>query len=308
MKKGPLFLFVLVLAAACLIGQNCSVLSRGPAKKVTVESEKAVASGDYRKALEIYRTACSRDKHDRRLLADYSTLAESMKSQADGHLEHKRYGQALEIYKFLHEEYAGISTCISELSFDMADLESGIKNCLIAVWEIEAGRALKQAAHDKAFNIYKEALKLYPGEKRISMDFVQAANTVKAAADQALSSSRYAAAGNLYRLLLRNFPEFKKAGITPGYSESDLEKPARTCITKLTDTGLAEYRKGRLAEAIAVWGTILEFDPDNAEIKKAVQTARTQLERIKKLNKSVRSRLAGLLSPGTVNRPGRSHI
>ena len=54
------------------------------------------------------------------------------------------------------------------------------------------------------------------------------------------------------------------------------------CRESLTKAGLAEYRKGNLEKAIAVWESLLVFDPDNAEIKKAVETAKTQLNEILK--------------------------
>ena len=56
-------------------------------------------------------------------------------------------------------------------------------------------------------------------------------------------------------------------------------RPGRESLTK---TGLREYRNGNLAKAIAVWESLLEFDPDNEEIKKAVKTAKTQLNEILK--------------------------
>jgi cytochrome c-type biogenesis protein CcmH/NrfG len=50
----------------------------------------------------------------------------------------------------------------------------------------------------------------------------------------------------------------------------------------LTRKGLEEYRKGNLARAIAHWEGLLEFDPDNAEIRKAVETAVEQQKKLKK--------------------------
>jgi len=52
----------------------------------------------------------------------------------------------------------------------------------------------------------------------------------------------------------------------------------------LTKAGLEEYRKGNLAKAIAVWEGLLSFDPNNVEIRKAVDTARIQLNEIIKKN------------------------
>jgi cytochrome c-type biogenesis protein CcmH/NrfG len=44
---------------------------------------------------------------------------------------------------------------------------------------------------------------------------------------------------------------------------------------------MVEYRKGNLKGAISVWESLLAFDPDNEQIKKAIETARAQLQQIK---------------------------
>ncbi|MCK7476805.1 MAG: tetratricopeptide repeat protein [Candidatus Moduliflexus flocculans] len=53
------------------------------------------------------------------------------------------------------------------------------------------------------------------------------------------------------------------------------------CRQGLTNSGLAEYRKGNLEKAIEIWDSLLAFDPGNAEIKKAVETAKAQLEKLR---------------------------
>jgi cytochrome c-type biogenesis protein CcmH/NrfG len=56
----------------------------------------------------------------------------------------------------------------------------------------------------------------------------------------------------------------------------------KSCGTQLTREGLEQYRKGNLKEAIAAWQGLLQFDPDNAEIRKAVDTATEQLKKLQK--------------------------
>jgi cytochrome c-type biogenesis protein CcmH/NrfG len=82
--------------------------------------------------------------------------------------------------------------------------------------------------------------------------------------------------------LLKNFASFEGLRPPVAFSKEALTKAVAVCRESLTKAGLTEYRKGNLAEAIAVWKGLLSFDPDNAEIKKAVNTARTQLDGIKK--------------------------
>jgi cytochrome c-type biogenesis protein CcmH/NrfG len=56
----------------------------------------------------------------------------------------------------------------------------------------------------------------------------------------------------------------------------------KKCRAQLTRDGLDQYRKGNLKEAIAIWQGLLQFDPDNAEIRKAVDTATEQLKKLQK--------------------------
>jgi hypothetical protein len=49
------------------------------------------------------------------------------------------------------------------------------------------------------------------------------------------------------------------------------------------EKGLLDYRKGDIETAIADWKTILSYDPGNEEAAKAIRTATTQLENLKKL-------------------------
>ena len=61
-----------------------------------------------------------------------------------------------------------------------------------------------------------------------------------------------------------------------------MEDGLKKCRVQLTRDGLDLYRQGKLKEAIAIWQGLLEFDPDNIEIRKAVDTATEQLKTIKK--------------------------
>jgi len=40
------------------------------------------------------------------------------------------------------------------------------------------------------------------------------------------------------------------------------------------------YREGNIGNAISLWKSILTFDPGNASIKKAIDTATTQLKNL----------------------------
>ena len=86
----------------------------------------------------------------------------------------------------------------------------------------------------------------------------------------------------IFALLLENFPALEERQAAPPLTRAELAAGLALCRESLTKTGLSEYRNGNLAKAIAVWESLLVFDPDNAEIKKAVETAKTQLNEILK--------------------------
>ena len=62
-----------------------------------------------------------------------------------------------------------------------------------------------------------------------------------------------------------------------------LEDRVQNCKTFLYEKALDQYRSGNLSDATAIWKSILEFDPENAEIKKAVDTATIQLRNLEKM-------------------------
>jgi hypothetical protein len=62
----------------------------------------------------------------------------------------------------------------------------------------------------------------------------------------------------------------------------ELNGAIRECSNYLTNQGLIKYREGNLKEGIDIWESLLSFQPENEEIKKAIQTARDQLSKIKR--------------------------
>jgi tetratricopeptide (TPR) repeat protein len=87
-----------------------------------------------------------------------------------------------------------------------------------------------------------------------------------------------------YRTALDHFPP------DSAWPKSGIEKPAaflRKRLGKISDTlmddGLRKYRAGRLREAIAVWDSLLAFDPDNMKARSARETAETQLRNLNRL-------------------------
>jgi hypothetical protein len=69
-----------------------------------------------------------------------------------------------------------------------------------------------------------------------------------------------------------------KAG-SPAISKAGLKGSIDKVSGILMEKGLADYRQGRLKEAIATWRQILAYDP----AARSVKTATTQLKNLKKI-------------------------
>jgi tetratricopeptide (TPR) repeat protein len=151
----------------------------------------------------------------------------------------------------------------------------------------EARREMKAGRFTKAVGLYRASLKDQPGEKSARADYASAILEIKAAGDRALTRLDYATAGRIHVLLLNNLGSFEGLeGIGEAAAESlskdRLVEAIKVCREGLTNSGLAEYRKGNLEKAIEIWDSLLVFDPGNAEIKKAVETAKAQLGKVKR--------------------------
>jgi hypothetical protein len=76
--------------------------------------------------------------------------------------------------------------------------------------------------------------------------------------------------------LLKNFPYFKDFAQDLSFDKDQLSSKVTTCKTALYHKGFQEYRAGNLNEAISLWQGYLTIDPHNPDIRKALNTARTQ--------------------------------
>ena len=103
-------------------------------------------------------------------------------------------------------------------------------------------------------------------------------------ADALLDAEDYGSAGLRYRALLENFPGDRESAGNNLPSVGQVTSRIDLCAEKLMEQGLASYRSGQLQDAIATWQKILVFCPQHQAGLNAIQTARTQLSNLQKLN------------------------
>ena len=168
------------------------------------------------------------------------------------------------------------------LSFGRGALSRRILECQENLSERRARQALAEGDYLRALDGFKslppEALRnptQSAGLRRIMEE-------TKELAAKAVARKDFVAAGKGYAVLWREHPLAQQAGIPLSFSRNEMEEGLKKCRLQLTRDGLDLYRQGKLKEAIAIWQSLLEFDPYNTEVRKAVDTATEQLKRIKK--------------------------
>ena len=266
----------------CLFLSACALADKIMTKKTPVESRPALAEGDYQKALDDFKAEYEKTPRSRELTADYVRTVEEIKGAADQALGQQEYVRAGGIYRMLLDRYDDFGALASKLSFKKAQLETALKECRTVAVDNPAAQAVKAGNFARALDIFQAAIKENPGAAELAAKYRGAVNQIKAIGDKAFSARDFAQAGRVSVALLKNFASFERLRPPVAFSKEALIKEVAACRESLTKTGLTEYRRGNLAKAIAAWEGLLSFDPDNTEIKKAVNTAKTQLDGIKK--------------------------
>lgn len=246
-------------------------------------AQQHFAQGDFQKAIEECSIARQKYPDNEFVLNSYIQILEEIKTSADEAFEKKEYAQAAKRYSVLFANFQRFRDFEGSLSFGFDDLRSRKRECLFAETEIQARRAMQGQDYTEAIGAYRAALQVYPGNGHLKEDLVQKVEEILGQGEKSLDQADYAAAGKAFSSILKDYAWLKDAGVTLPPARTSLEETLGLCTKELTIQGLKLYREGDLEEAIAVWKGILEFDPENAEIKKAIANADEQLKKIKKM-------------------------
>ena len=246
------------------------------------EAEQAMASGAYSHALEVYQSFLEKNPAEDKIKSDYLEALEIVKREADTLKKKEKYVSALYYYRLLLKHSQQLGQEASKLSFRPADLQSEIKECQVRNQKAGAEKAFKAGQYETAINLLLAGLKEYPEEEILKGYLNQVIEAIYSQASLALETKDWAMAGRLYSILKTLGSNHKNYLANFPLSLEEIDKSIKNCSQQLTNLGLRQYREGNLKEAIAIWEKILVFQPENEEIKKAIQTARAQLEKIKK--------------------------
>jgi len=270
------------LLVPCLMIAACATADRSATKRASAESRAALEAGDSKEALDRYARAYAENPRNKELAAGYVRAIEEIKRAADQALGRKEYGGASNTYGHLLDHYEGLGPLAEGLSFDKAALQTALKTSRAALVDLQVQRDLKEGAFAKALKLRADAVKADPRDAGLAAKYQETVIAIKVRGDKALDEKDFARAGAANALLLNQAATIEALRPPVGFTRDALKNTVSICRENLTGAGLEEYRKGNLAKAIAIWESLLAFDPDNAEIQKAVTTARTQLDALKK--------------------------
>lgn len=147
-----------------------------------------------------------------------------------------------------------------------------------------ARQSLEAGKYQNAIEEYSVEYRSRPQDQTLISEFVQSLETIKATADTASKKKDFASAGRIYDVLLKNYSRFDEFGRRLSFDKTQLTAKLSHCKEALSAQGFQEYREGNISRAIAVWQSLLVFDPDNADIKGALKTARLQQKNLEERN------------------------
>jgi len=128
----------------------------------------------------------------------------------------------------------------------------------------------------KVIDLHKAEIEKSPQNPDLMKDYVKSLEEMNAAAERASGRNDFASAGKTYNVLLKRYRDFKDVNHLLSFDKAQIHSRLADCKTALYQKGFQKYRDGNLREAISLWQDYLAIDPDNTDIKKALNTAKAQ--------------------------------
>ncbi len=247
------------------------------------EAQSYLEKGDFQKAIDVYQGAYQQYPHESILRNNYLQNLEAVKKNADQAFERTDFVPAERVYEILWRNYPHFNDLAPSFSFNEQFLERRIQTSRKLFAEKQAYLHLTAGDFQKTIDIYIEIYQQNSKDSRVRKSYTKAIKAIKKNADQAFERKDFASAGRVYEILWRNYSHFTEMNPSLSWGIEFLNNRMQSCKTFLYEKALNQYRSGNLSGATAIWKSILEFDPENAEIKKAVDTATIQLRNLEKM-------------------------
>jgi tetratricopeptide (TPR) repeat protein len=278
-RRVLIFLPVLLLFSF----SSCGWVKRTQVKSAVDEAHQELRSGDFQKALDTYQLAYKKYPKDSEMLKNYIGAIESMKAQGDEAFARENFAQAQITYDLLLKNFPRFSDFANLLSFKKNFLVTRLKMSRMLPAEKQARSCLKNGEVQKGIDIYRGLIQQYPWDTTVRNGYVSLLESIKGQADLDFKHKDFAQAGRTYRILLKNYSSLSHLNRFFSYNAGLLDTGIETCRKILFEDALEQYRSGNLSQAISIWKNILTFDPENLEVKKAMDKAILQTRNLEKI-------------------------
>jgi tetratricopeptide (TPR) repeat protein len=248
-------------------------------RQVQIELE----AGKFQRAINIYKKIYQKYPQNPSIRSGYIKTLESIKSAGDRAFEENNFKLAGNIYEVLARNWVHFADFSQSLSFKKNFLEKKIKTSRCLFTEEQVSSHLRAGEFPKAIVIYREVYQKFPQDPTVRSSYIKTLELIKSGGDTAFERSDFALAGRVYRTLLNNFSSVSRLNGSISFNREGLTARIRDCKKILFEKGLEQYRSGNLNQAIALWKSIFAFDPENQEIKKAVDMATLQLKNLQEI-------------------------
>jgi tetratricopeptide (TPR) repeat protein len=258
-------------------------VKRTQVKSATDEAHQKLRSGDFQKALDTYQWAHKKYPKDSEMLKNYIETIESMKGQGDEAFDRENFVQAQITYDLLLKNFPRFSDFANLLSFKKNFLVKRLKMSRMLPAEKQARSCLKSGDVQKGIDIYSGLIQQYSWDTTVRNGYVSFLESIKSQADLDFKRKDFSNAGRTYRILLKNYSSLSHLERFLSYNAGLLDTEIETCRKILFEDGLEQYRSGNVSQAISIWRNILTFDPENLEVKKAMDKAIRQVRNLEKI-------------------------
>ncbi len=246
------------------------------------QAQREVEAGEFQKAIDLHREVYQKYPQDPKVRSGYIETLESIKIRGDQAFERNEFELAENTYEILAKNWVHFADFSQHFSFNKTFLEKKIKTSRCLCTEEQVSSYLKVGEFRKAVDLCKGIYQKYPGDPTVRSGYIRTLESIKTSGDRAFESRDFALAGYVYEILLRNIPSVKQLSESFSFNQGGLSSKIRDCKKILFENGLRQYRSGNLNQAISLWKSILAFDPENQEIRKAVDMATLQYKNLQK--------------------------
>jgi tetratricopeptide (TPR) repeat protein len=238
--------------------------------------------GHFQQALDKCQFEYQKKPKDTVILNQYLEAIKQIKVSADKAFEREDFVLAGNTYNLLLRNFPRFPPFTRMLSFDVNYLTLRVRVSRTCTVEKHAQFHLKAGSVQEAIDLYHELYQQYPRDPVVQNNCTNLLELIKANADFAFEKNDLVLAGSTYRILFRNLGVFTFINHSISYNRELLNTNIEKCQRKLFENGLEQYRSGNLNTAISIWKSILTFDPENPEVKKAVDIAILQLRNLER--------------------------